>query len=181
MHHTGFKEGLMLVIGGAKSGKSRFALDTCNRNREKRIFLATARAEDQEMEERIRRHQAERGPEWVTVEEPLDVAAKISALDNQDAVILVDCLTLWLNNLFMRYGEDQDRINQEIDGLAKQLACLRGAVVVVTNEVGTGIVPDNPLVRRYRDTAGFTNQRIAAVARKVVQIVAGIPIMLKDE
>ena len=181
MELSGFKEGLMLVIGGAKSGKSRFALDTCNRNRGKRIFLATARSEDPEMEDRIRRHQSERGPEWVTIEEPLNVAAKISALDNKETVILLDCLTLWLNNLFMRYGEDQNRINQEIDGLAKQLACLRGAVVVVANEVGSGIVPNNPLARRYRDTAGFTNQRIAAVARNVVQIVAGIPIMLKDE
>jgi adenosylcobinamide kinase/adenosylcobinamide-phosphate guanylyltransferase len=181
MNHTGFKEGLMLVIGGAKSGKSRFALDTCNRSLEKRIFLATARAEDQEMEERIRRHQAERGPEWVTVEEPLDLAARIRKLDNEDTLILLDCLTLWLSNLFMKYGDDQQRINKEIDDLVAQLSHVHGTVVAVANEVGAGIVPDNSLARRYRDTAGFTSQSLAAVARRVVQIVAGLPILLKDE
>ena len=171
----------MLVLGGAKSGKSHFAMDICNTMKKNRIFLATAQALDQEMEERITRHQAERSSDWHTVEEPLKVAKKISSLDSKDTVILLDCLTLWLNNLYMEHGEDQEVINEAIENLARQLTEIRGAIVVVSNEVGMGIVPDNQLSRRYRDTAGLANQCIARLAVKVVAVMAGLPIMLKDE
>ena len=174
---------VMLIIGGARSGKSRFALDICSqsRNCRNRIFMATARCQDIEMEDRILRHQKERGREWTTVEEPLSVAEKIREIDRPDTIILVDCLTLWLSNLFMEYGENQDMIEKEITGLEKELAHVNGNVVLVTNEVGSGIVPQNSLARRYRDISGFANQRIAAVSNKVVQVVAGLPILLKDE
>ena len=142
-----FEQGCMLVLGGAKSGKSSFALNVCNSLDRERIFLATAQALDQEMEERIRRHQAERGSGWRTIEEPLKVAETIGSLDSKDTVILLDCLTLWLNNLYMEYGEDQETIDEAIEKLARQLADIRGAVVVVSNEVGMGIVPDNQLSR----------------------------------
>jgi adenosylcobinamide kinase/adenosylcobinamide-phosphate guanylyltransferase len=169
----------MLVLGGAKSGKSRFALDICNAFDRKRIFLATAQALDQEMDERIRRHRAERGSEWLTVEEPIEIASTIHAMDKPDTVIVVDCLTLWLNNLFMKYEEDAREIDRNIDDLVEQLSNLRGAVVVVSNEVGMGIVPDNELSRRYRDTAGLLNQRIAGVADQVIAVLAGQPLVIK--
>lgn len=176
-----FEQGCMLILGGAKSGKSSFALNVCNSLDRERIFLATAQAFDQEMEERIRRHQAERGSGWRTIEEPINVAETIGSLDSEDTVILLDCLTLWLNNLYMEYGEDPEAIDETIEKLARQLADIRGAVVVVSNEVGMGIVPDNQLSRTYRDTAGSMNQRIASLAGKVVAVIAGLPIVLKDE
>ena len=176
-----FEQGCMLVLGGAKSGKSSFALNVCNSLNKKRIFLATAQALDQEMEERIRRHQAERGSGWRTIEEPLKVAEMIDSLDSEDTVILLDCLTLWLNNLYMEHGEDQELIDEAIENLALQLTDIHGAVVVVSNEVGMGIVPDNKLSRTYRDTAGYMNQRIARLSGKVVAVLAGIPLVLKDE
>jgi adenosylcobinamide kinase/adenosylcobinamide-phosphate guanylyltransferase len=176
-----FEQGCMLIVGGAKSGKSSFALNVCNSLDRERVFLATAQAFDQEMEERIRRHQAERGSGWLTVEEPLKVAETITAHDSEDTIILIDCLTLWLNNLYMEHGEDQEAIDEAVKNLARQLTDIHGAVVVVSNEVGMGIVPDNPLSRTYRDTAGYMNQRIARLSRKVVALLAGLPIVLKDE
>ncbi len=181
MFKTEFLQGCMLVLGGAKSGKSRFALNVCNSSNRERILLATAQALDQEMEERIRRHKVERGDGWHTVEEPLKVAETIGSLDSKDTVILLDCLTLWLNNLYMEYGEDQEAIDKAIENLALQLTNIQGTVVMVSNEVGMGIVPDNQLSRTYRDTAGYMNQRIARLSGKVVAVLAGIPLVLKDE
>jgi adenosylcobinamide kinase/adenosylcobinamide-phosphate guanylyltransferase len=180
MFKTKFERGCMLVLGGAKSGKSRFAMDVCNALNKKRIFLATAQSLDQEMAERILLHQAERGSEWLTVEEPFRVASTIRKMDKQDTVILVDCLTLWLNNLFMKYGEDREEVNRNIEDLVRQLSDVYGAVVVVSNEVGMGIVSENPLSRRYRDTAGLLNQRVAGVAGRVVAVLAGQPLVLKN-
>ncbi len=175
-----FEQECMLVLGGAKSGKSSFALNVCNSLNKNRVFLATAQALDQEMEDRIRRHQAERGSGWRTIEEPLKVAEMIDSLDSENTVILLDCLTLWLNNLYMEHGEHQEAINEAIENLARQLTDIRGAVIVVSNEVGMGIVPDNQLSRTYRDTAGYMNQRIARLAVKVVAVLAGLPLVLKD-
>ena len=176
-----FESGCVLVLGGAKSGKSRCALDLCNGLQKKRIFLATAQALDPEMKERIKRHQEERGGEWITVEEPINIVHHIRSFDGEDTAILLDCLTLWLNNLYMQYDEDQESIEQAIEDLLRQLSIIRGAIVVVSNEVGMGIVPDNRLSRRYRDDAGSANQRIAHLARKVVTVMAGIPLVLKDD
>ena len=176
-----FNHGCMLVIGGAKSGKSRFALNVCNSMNRKRIFLATAQALDREMEERIRRHREGRGEGWHTVEEPTHIADKIRDLDNEDTIILIDCLTLWLNNLFMKYGEFRQPVNELCDEFVEQLTKAKGVIIVVSNEVGMGIVPDNDLARVYRDVAGSLNQRIAGTARKVVAVMAGIPVLLKDE
>ena len=108
MAGTEFQKGCMLILGGAKSGKSTFALDVCNALVKKRIFLATAEGLDREMKERIRRHQSERGDGWQTVEEPLEVATAIGDIDGEDRVILLDCLTLWLGNLYMKHGDDQE-------------------------------------------------------------------------
>jgi adenosylcobinamide kinase/adenosylcobinamide-phosphate guanylyltransferase len=181
MFKKDFNQGCVLVIGGAKSGKSRLSMDICSGLDRKKIFLATAQALDNEMKERIERHKEERGGDWVTVEEPMGIVDKISELDSEDTVILLDCLTLWISNLFMEYGEAQEFIDGSVDELLDQLTSTRGIIIIVSNEVGMGIVPDNELVRFYRDSAGSLNQRIAGIARKVVAVMAGIPLVLKDE
>lgn len=180
MFKTEFTQGSMLVLGGAKSGKSRFALSFCNEMQRESIFIATAQAWDDEMRDRISRHKAERGKNWLTVEEPLQIAREIKKRSHKNAVILLDCLTLWLNNLFMTYGSEESSIDHALDGLIDQLSLMEGAIVLVSNEVGMGIVPENELPRRYRDMAGLFNQRIARIAKKVVMVVSGLPLILKD-
>ena len=170
----------MLVTGGAKSGKSRIALDFCNSLDKNRIFLATAQPFDKEMTERIRRHKEERGSGWSTIEEPLNVTKAISRFDNKDTVILFDCFTLWLNNLFMENKKHYDSSDQAISNLLELLTNIHGIVVIVSNEVGMGIVPENPLSRRYRDEAGNANQKIARISKKVIAVIAGLPLVLKD-
>lgn len=175
------KQGCLLVLGGARSGKSRFALDFCQRTGKELIFLATARAGDREMAERIRRHQEERGREWLTIEEPVDIVDRIREVDNENTVILLDCLVLWINNLSMKYGDNGESIDQEIDALVNRLSGIKGLLVMVSNELGMSIVPDNPLARDFRDRIGILNQRCANLAQKVVMTVAGLPLILKDD
>jgi adenosyl cobinamide kinase/adenosyl cobinamide phosphate guanylyltransferase len=170
--------GVVLISGGARSGKSRFALEYAARF-ERRALVATGQALDEEMAERIRRHQAERGPEWTTLEEPLDVAGVIEREGQRFDVMVVDCLTLWLSNVL---GDSQRNPLCEMTRLKESLARRRTTqVVLITNEVGSGIVPDNPLARRYRDLAGEMNQLIAAVASEVYWVVFGIPLTVKTE
>ena len=173
--------GCVLVIGGAKSGKSSISMEICDGLDRKKIFLATAQALDNEMRERIERHKEERGGDWITVEEPMEIVDKISEFDSEETIILLDCLTLWISNLFMEYGDADEFINSAIDEFIECLGNIKGIVVVVTNEVGMGIVPDNELSRKYRDVAGSANQKIADIAKKVVAVMAGIPLVLKDE
>lgn len=180
MFKKDFDKGCMLVVGGAKSGKSRFALDICNGMSRSRIFLATAQAKDSEMDERIIRHQLERGDDWNTEEEPLNVVKSIRRLANEDTVILLDCLTLWVNNLYMALGDNRGAIEDEMESLIEELSKTKGIVVAVSNEVGSGIVPENMLARIYRDDVGMLNQRIAQISRKVVTLIAGLPVVLKD-
>jgi adenosylcobinamide kinase/adenosylcobinamide-phosphate guanylyltransferase len=176
------EKGCMLVLGGAKSGKSRFALDYCNQLDRRRIFLATAEAGDQEMNERIRRHQAERGEDWETVEEPVNIQAVIDAYDHKENVILLDCLTLWLSNLFMAHdGGSQNAVPENIQLLGKRLSDMKGLIIAVSNEVGMGIVPEHAVSRKFRDMAGQMNQSIAGIAGKVVFIMSGLPMVMKDD
>jgi len=165
---------LTLVLGGARSGKSARAEALVTAHRGPWHYLATAEARDPEMADRIARHQARRGAGWITREVPLDLA---DALDGTEAgrPLIVDCLTLWLSNLMLD-GRDPEA---QADRLAEALAPARGPWVVVANEVGLGIVPDNPLARRFRDLAGRLNQRVAALADAVVLTVAGIPVQVK--
>lgn len=181
MFKKDFDKGCMLVVGGAKSGKSRFALDICNGMNRSRIFLATAQAKDSEMDERIKRHQLERGDDWKTEEEPLNVVKSIRRLANEDTVILLDCLTLWVNNLYMAHGDNRGAIEDEMESLIEELSKPKGIVMAVSNELGSGIVPENMLARIYRDDVGMLNQRIAQISRKVVTLIAGLPVVLKDE
>ena len=161
-----------LVLGGARSGKSRYAESLIGGR--PACYIATAEIRDAEMDERIRHHRERRGANWTTQEAPLDLAAALRA-SAQPA--LVDCLTLWLSNLMLA-GRD---VATEQAGLLGCLTELTSPVVLVANEVGLGIVPDNALARAFRDHAGRLNQEIAAVADRVVFVAAGLPLILKDQ
>lgn len=166
----------VLVLGGARSGKSDFALSLAEGLAPggRRLFVATAEARDAEMAQRVAAHQARRGQDWKTIETPLDLAGPLtSALADQ--VVLIDCLTLWLSNL-LEAGRDVDR---EAARLAEAAAGAKGHWIMVANEVGLGIVPDNPLARRFRDLAGRLNQLLAGVADQVFLVSAGLPLKLK--
>lgn len=164
-----------LVLGGARSGKSRFAEELLEGASGERVYLATAEAGDEEMAERIRRHRARRGAEWRTVEEPLDLAGALGREAGPGRSVLVDCLTLWLANT-MAAGLEMER---ETAALLACLPGLAGPVVFVSNEVGQGIVPENALARRFRDEAGRLHQALAQASDRVFLIVAGLPLTLK--
>ena len=166
---------LCLILGGARSGKSRFAEATVLESGLRPVYLATAEARDGEMAERIRRHRARRGDAWATIEEPLEVAAAVKAHASAESILLVDCLTLWLSNL-MAAGRDP---RAETEKLIEAFRAAAGPSVVVTNEVGGGIVPENALARAFRDHAGSMNQAVAAAADRAVLVVAGLPVVLK--
>lgn len=165
---------LTLVLGGARSGKSRHAEALVTAHPAPWLYLATAQALDAEMAARIAAHRADRVPGWETVETPLDLAGTLAAAPDGRPV-LVDCLTLWLSNLLLAGGDPE----AETEALAARLARPAGPWVLVANEVGLGIVPENALARRFRDAAGRLNQRVAAVADAVVLTVAGLPLKVK--
>ena len=160
-----------LIMGGARSGKSARALNLATAS--PRTFLATAEALDTEMAERIAAHRAERGPDWALIEAPLEIAAPIR--DHRSGTLVVDCLTLWLSN-FMHHGRDPVA---EAEELCDALAHARATVILVSNEVGLSIAPENALARRFRDEQGRLNQRVAAVATHVEFVAAGLPLTLK--
>ena len=164
---------IVLVTGGARSGKSRLAEARLARFSGPHTYLATAEAGDAEMADRIARHQRARGGDWRTEEVPLDLVA---ALARGNGPVLVDCLTLWLSNLMLG-GRDWEA---EAEALMQVLPRLDRPVVLVTNEVGQGIVPETPLGRAFRDAAGLLNQGVAAVADEVVLVVSGLPLILKS-
>jgi adenosylcobinamide kinase/adenosylcobinamide-phosphate guanylyltransferase len=165
-----------LVLGGARSGKSAYA-ERLIEQHGPGLYLATAEAGDEEMAERIRRHQERRGTSWQTVEEPLALTAALVQHARADRPVLVDCLTLWLANLI---GAGLDPV-EHTRALVDCLRDLSGATVLVSNEVGLGIVPATPLGRAFRDHAGRLNQEMAAAADRVVLIAAGLPLVLKDQ
>ena len=165
--------GLTLVLGGARSGKSRYAESLVTALPPPWIYAATGEALDAEMAGRIKVHQARRGAGWTTVESPRDLAGLLEKHAN--APVLVDCLTLWLSNLMMMDAE----VDAEMDRLCEALRKVSAPVVMVANEVGSGIVPDNALARRFRDCQGLLNQRIAVQADRVVLVVAGLPLFIK--
>jgi len=164
---------LTLVLGGARSGKSRYAETIITALPPPWIYAATGQALDAEMTARIGAHRARRGAGWTTVETPRDLAATLTA--HGRTPVLVDCLTLWLSNLMMADAS----IDAEFDRLEQALDKATAPVVLVANEVGSGIVPDNALARRFRDLQGVLNQRIAAQADQVVLLVAGLPLFVK--
>ncbi|GIW33981.1 bifunctional adenosylcobinamide kinase/adenosylcobinamide-phosphate guanylyltransferase [Meiothermus sp.] len=165
---------LILVTGGARAGKSAFAQEWAQALGEPVSFIATAQALDEEMRQRIARHQAERPPGWETLEEPLEVPQALARALGR--VVLLDCLTLWVSNLMLAGRE----VLPELENLLALWAETGKTLLVVSNEVGMGIVPDNALARRYRDLLGAANRRIAEEADVVYLLVAGIPLKLKS-
>ena len=165
----------VLVIGGQRSGKSRYAEDLVLASKLAPVYLATGAAGDGEMAERIARHRERRGDGWRTVEEPLDLGAAILREASAGTAVLVDCLTLWLSNLL-----DAERpVDLDTERLVAALGGVRGPVVIVSNEVGSGIIPANALARTYADALGSLNQRVAAAVDTVVLVAAGVPLVLK--
>ena len=170
---------LTFVLGGCRSGKSGFALATASAiAADRRIFIATSMPLDDEMQARVARHRAERGAGWTTVEAPLALAEAIAENAGNGGVILVDCLTLWISNMLLS-TDAPAAVEARIPHLIRTLAQAACPVVLVSNEVGAGIVPENTLARQFRDLAGTANQAVAAAANRVVWVVAGIPVTLK--
>ena len=165
----------LFVIGGARSGKSRYAQARAEATGLSPVFIATAQAFDEEMRNRIVRHQADRGVEWETVEAPLKLAEAIELHASPDRVLLVDCLTLWVTNLLIG---DHD-IPAAVRTLIETITVAQGTLILVSNEVRLGIVPENQLARRFRDEAGFLHQRVAACANEVQLLCAGLNLQFK--
>ena len=167
----------LLVLGGARSGKSQYALKLAERHWKRPLYLATAEVKDAEMARRIAAHRKARGPHWQCVEEPLEVAEILRNGAADADGILVDCLTLWLSNVLLKEGADAVAHRK-----VELLAALRDArqhIILVSNEVGMGIVPEYELGRDFRDQAGWLNQELAAAVDTVVLVVAGLPMALK--
>jgi adenosylcobinamide kinase/adenosylcobinamide-phosphate guanylyltransferase len=179
---------IVFVIGGARSGKSSFALKEASRIKGKKAYIATAEAIDDEMKERIKRHRKERGKKWDTYEEPLEITKIIKAIRDRYNVIVLDCLTMWVSNLMMEDGRwkmenGKWKMEKQVEEF---IHCLNGLnslkslnLYIISNEVGMGIVPDNKLSRQFRDLAGTLNQKVAKIANEVYLITAGIPVKIK--
>jgi adenosylcobinamide kinase/adenosylcobinamide-phosphate guanylyltransferase len=170
-----------LILGGARSGKSRYGLSLAERFPAPRLFLATGEARDEEMVARIAAHQAERGPGWETREEPLDLPEAVSDAQGRYGAILVDCLTMWLANLMLRADVTEEDLKTGGQRLLATLDRVATPTILVSNEVGLGIVPESPLSRKYRDWLGWLHQQVARAADLVVLVVAGLPMTLKGK
>lgn len=166
---------ITLVLGGARSGKSRFSEALASESGHERHYIATSQAFDDEMRARIAKHRADRGEGWVTHEVPLNLLSALQQVARPERVVLVDCLTLWVTNLMMAEAE----VDREGTALAQSLRQLAGPVILVSNEVGLGIVPDNRMARAFRDHAGRLHQAVAAMADEVFFIAAGLPLQMK--
>jgi adenosyl cobinamide kinase/adenosyl cobinamide phosphate guanylyltransferase len=169
---------IIFITGGARSGKSRFAQELGRKFPGPKAYFATAQALDEEMVERIRRHQENRPSDWQTLEEPLKVPGCLEARGDHFSLILLDCLTLWISNL-MTAGWDEPRILEEADRLLKACRRVKSSFIVVGNEVGMGIVPDNPQARGFRDLSGLIQQMVAREADEVFFMVSGLPQKIK--
>jgi len=165
---------MTLVLGGARSGKSRYAESLITASKPPWIYVATAEAGDEEMAARIKTHRERRNPCWRTIEAPREIATALAGCETTP--VLIDCLTLWLSNLVLAHAD----IDREINRLDGALLAMKAPVIVVANEVGLGIVPERPLGRHFRDWQGVLNQRMAAQAGRVVLMVAGLPLAVKD-
>ena len=165
----------LLVLGGARSGKSRFAEAWVAAQESPKLYIATAQARDAEMAARIAHHKKQRGPGWRTLEAPLDIVGALGAYESPGVSVLVDCLTLWLSNLL----EAQSDIGAQTERLAEQVARSPARIALVSNEVGLGVVPENALARRFQDEAGRLHQLLAQRMEAVVFVAAGLPLVMK--
>jgi adenosylcobinamide kinase / adenosylcobinamide-phosphate guanylyltransferase len=168
---------IILITGAARSGKSSYAEQQARELGPRRLYIATAEANDQEMRQRIEEHKRRRGNDWVTIEEPLALTETLLRQRTQTDCALVDCLTLWLSNLLLAYQANyaQEKVEQFVETTRQ----LDFDLILVSNELGWGIVPDNALARQFRELSGWANQRVAAVASEVVLMVTGIPMIVK--
>ncbi len=166
-----------LVIGGCRSGKSRHGESLITARRPPYFYVATAQVYDNEMRERVRRHQARRSSDWETIECPYELSRCLGDLASSERPVLVDCLTLWITNLLLK--EDVAYTERAVEQLCRILGQVRYPLVLVSNEVGAGIVPDNTLARTFRDLMGWSNQQIAAACASVTWMIAGIPVAIK--
>jgi adenosylcobinamide kinase/adenosylcobinamide-phosphate guanylyltransferase len=166
-----------LVLGGARSGKSRYAESLGAGFDGPRIYIATAQAFDAEMSARIEHHKASRGERWQTIESPFDLPEAVVNACRPGRFALVDCVTVWLGNLMHR----QLAVSEKVTALCEAVGTAKSTLVLVSNEVGQGIVPDNAMARRFRDEQGIVNQRLAKIADEVVFVTAGIPVRLKQQ
>lgn len=169
----------VLITGGARSGKSRYALSLGSRF-SKKAYIATAQALDSEMLERIKRHRLDRDPSYTTFEVPLELPRALTNLIPNFEFIVIDCLTLWLSNLFLQ-TEDRNRVQNEIERLIETVRTNSSFLVIVTNEVGMGIVPESAMGRCFRDLQGTVNQELAQGAEEVIFMVSGFPLIVKKE
>jgi len=169
---------LIYVSGGARSGKSGYAQRLVEASPGELLYVATAAAGDDEMATRIALHQQQRGARWATLEEPCEVLDKLPAAAQGKGGVLFDCVTLWLSNLMLR-GDDDRKILEAVARLPGIVRDFSGSVVLVSNELGSGIVPENQLARRFRDLAGSANQQLAAAADQAWVVISGIPLQLK--
>jgi adenosylcobinamide kinase/adenosylcobinamide-phosphate guanylyltransferase len=163
-----------LILGGAASGKSQYAENLVKVSKQKKFYLASANIYDKEMQSKVKKHKLRRGDDWTTITEPLNAADKIAKL-NDKQIMLFDCATMWLTNHFL----EENDIHHEIELLINSIKFSSGSIVIVTNEVGAGIVPENSMARKFRELQGELNQRLAASANHVVQVIAGLPLTLK--
>jgi adenosylcobinamide kinase/adenosylcobinamide-phosphate guanylyltransferase len=199
---------ITFIIGGARSGKSSFALKDTSKIKGLKAYIATAEALDDEMKERIEKHKIERGHEWDTFEEPLKISSLLSDIKDRFDVILLDCLTLWLSNILARGQMTEDTSQKHVSGVVQGSTDYKTQTAengiqkfiddlqklkkrtrnpkpetrffIVSNEVGAGIVPENKLARQFRDLAGTLNQKVAEIADEVYLVTAGIPVKIKD-
>ena len=170
---------LQLILGGARSGKSRLAEQTAKESGLSVVYIATAQALDEEMQQRIQHHQQQRQSHWQLCEEPIFLADQLLQLDHENQLILVDCLTLWLTNLLL--AGDAALQQQQTEKLLKVLPQLKSDIILVSNETGLGVVPMGEISRRFVDEAGRLHQALGQLADKVVFCVAGFPMILKGE
>ena len=182
---------ITFVIGGARSGKSSFALNEVSKLEGSRSYIATGEALDDEMQNRIRKHKEDRGPEWSTYEEPVEIAKILSDIKDKYSAVVIDCLTLWLSNVLHKTLSTEGTnkpVEEYIEDLMDALLKLKNErrttsdeqhLFIVSNELGMGIVPENAMAREFRDLTGFLNQKVAAIADKVYLVTAGIPLKIK--
>jgi adenosylcobinamide kinase / adenosylcobinamide-phosphate guanylyltransferase len=170
---------VVYITGGARSGKSAFAQKLAERHPGRLLYVATAAIGDGEMAERVRRHRAARGERWSTLEEPLHLAEGLPQGAAGCGAVLLDCVTLWLSNLLHHHGEDAAAVLADVERFITTFAALPAPLYLVSNEVGDGIVPANPLARLFRDVAGEAGQKLAAAADEAYLVVAGLPLRLK--
>ncbi len=173
---------ITFVIGGARSGKSSFVLDEVSKLEGTRAYIATGEALDDEMQDRIRKHKEDRGPEWTTYEEPVEIVNILSDIKDKYSAVVIDCLTLWLSNIMLQHQDTTVQVNsllQTLESLNSSNSSNGLNLYIVSNELGMGIVPENAMAREFRDLTGFLNQKVAAIADEVYLVTAGIPMKIK--